>query len=88
LWDLPPQCSKSGPSGKLKLCLGMPVMIRWNTATELSITRGRRAFVRGWQQSVGRYNQPVLDVLFVELYESRETVHIDSLPDNIVPIPK
>ena len=32
-------------AGKLSLCLGMPVMIRNNDATELCITKGQEGFV-------------------------------------------
>ena len=34
-------------AGKLSLCLGMPVMIRNNDATELCITKGQEGFVAG-----------------------------------------
>jgi hypothetical protein len=35
-------------AGKLSLCVGMPVIIRNNDATELCITHGQEGFVSGW----------------------------------------
>ena len=43
LWDCSPHFSKHFP-GKLSLCLGMPIMIRNNDATELCITKGQEAY--------------------------------------------
>ncbi len=54
-------------AGKLPLCLGMPVMIRNNDATELCITKGQEGFVVGWQASKGPFGKKVLDTLFVRL---------------------
>jgi len=53
--------------GKLSLCLGMPVMIRNNDATELCITKGQEGFVVGWQATKGPHGKQVLDTLFIEL---------------------
>jgi len=36
IWDLPPSATNHFP-GKLSLCIGMPVIIRNNDATELCI---------------------------------------------------
>ena len=51
LWDSSPHTSEHFP-GKLSLCLGMPIMIRNNDATELCITKGQEAgqeaYVVGW----------------------------------------
>jgi len=47
LWDLPPSSSSHLP-GKLSLCIGLPIMIRNNDATELCITKGQEGTVAGW----------------------------------------
>jgi hypothetical protein len=75
-------------AGKLSLCLGMPIMIRNNDATELCITKGQEGFVVGWQTSIGPYKQHVLDTLFVELHNPPKLVQIPGLPNNVVPIVK
>src|SRR6266487_405386 len=71
---------------KLSLCIGMPVMIRNNEATELCITKGQEGFVVGWQSSRGPHNKQVLDTLFVKLDNPPQLVQIPGLPDNVVPI--
>ena len=52
-------------AGKLSLCIGMPVMIRNNDATELCITKGQEGFVVGWQADKGSHGKRILDTLFV-----------------------
>ena len=86
LWDQPPSFADKHISGKLLLCVGMPVMIRYNYATELCMTRGQEGYVAGWQTKKGLRNQDVLDVLFVELKDPPTEVCIDGLPKNIVPV--
>jgi hypothetical protein len=49
LWEQPPCANTKLVPGKLSLCVGMPVMIRNNVATELCITKGQEGFVYGWQ---------------------------------------
>src|SRR6266487_3635204 len=73
-------------AGKLSLCLGMPVMIRNNDATELCITKGQEGFVVGWQSSKGPHGRKVLDTLFVKLDNPPQVVQIPGLPDNVVPL--
>ena len=88
LWaQLPSENSMKIP-GKLRLCLGMPVMIRNNFATELCITRGQEGYVCGWQATLGHKNQWVLDTLFVMLKDPPKKIKFDDLPENVVPIPK
>ncbi len=74
--------------GKLSLCLGMPVMIRNNEATELCITKGQEGFVVGWQSTKGPHGKRVLDTLFIELDNPPQPVQIPGLPLNVVPIIK
>src|SRR5882762_7877117 len=52
IWDLPPSATNHFP-GKLSLCIGMPVIIRNNDATELCITKGQEGHVVGWQAGIG-----------------------------------
>ncbi|KAF8811674.1 hypothetical protein BYT27DRAFT_7088969 [Phlegmacium glaucopus] len=51
-----PHSSEHFP-GKLSLCLGMPIMIRNNDATELCITKGQEAYVVGWDAIQGPQGQ-------------------------------
>ena len=73
-------------AGKLSLCLGMPVMIRNNDATELCITKGQEGFVAGWQSKEGPHQKRVLDTLFVKLDNPPKDIQIPGLPKNVVPI--
>jgi len=41
IWKLP-HCASENIAGKLSLCIGMPVMIRNNDATELCITKVKK----------------------------------------------
>ena len=86
LWSSPPSSTDKHIPGTLSLCIGMPVMIRYNYATELCMTRGQEGYVVGWQAKKGLRNQVVLDTLFVELKEPPHNIKIDGLPDNVVPI--
>ena len=87
IWKLRSGATEHFP-GKLSLCIGMPVMIRNNDATELCITKGQEGFVVGWQASKGPHNKRVLDTLFVKLNNPPQLVQIPGLPDNVVPIVK
>ncbi|PPR07987.1 hypothetical protein CVT24_002699 [Panaeolus cyanescens] len=87
LWRQPSNTSDQIP-GCLKLCLGMPVMLRYNQATELCITRGQEGRVVGWTSRpiAGHVNRNRLEVLFVELLNPPKTVKVEKLPDNVVPV--
>ncbi|KAJ6540673.1 hypothetical protein B0H19DRAFT_1001765 [Mycena capillaripes] len=86
LWDAPPSTTNELIPGKLSLCLGMPIMIRANDATELCMTKGQEAVVCGWDSSIGPFGQQVLDTLFVRLINSPRKIQIDGLPENVVPL--
>ncbi|KAJ7079861.1 hypothetical protein C8R44DRAFT_836642 [Mycena epipterygia] len=63
-------------TGKLPLCVGMPLMIRTNDATELCITKGQGGVVVGWGCSeTGKYDEQILETLFIQ-----------DLPVNVVPL--
>lgn len=87
LWDLPHSASDHTP-GKLSLCIGMPVIVRYNTATELCITKGQEGTVAGWHFEEGPYGRKILETLFVRLSNPPNPVKFDFLPENVVPITK
>ncbi|KAJ7830116.1 hypothetical protein B0H13DRAFT_2240677 [Mycena leptocephala] len=67
---------------KLSLCLGMPVMLRTNDATEMCMTKGQEGVVCGWHSSEGPAGQQVLETLFVRLINPPRK--INDLPENII----
>ncbi|KAF8205242.1 hypothetical protein K438DRAFT_1579668 [Mycena galopus ATCC 62051] len=75
-------------AGKLRLCIGMPVMLRHNDATELCITKGQEATVVGWKAAVGSRGQKILDCLFVKLIQPPKTIQVPGLPENVVALTK
>jgi hypothetical protein len=86
LWDQLPSTTDKHIAGKLSLCIGLPVMIRYNYATELCMTRGQEGFVCGWQSKTGSRGQRTLDTLFIELKSPPTDVQIEGLPINVVPV--
>ncbi|KAF9050143.1 P-loop containing nucleoside triphosphate hydrolase protein, partial [Panaeolus papilionaceus] len=86
LWDQPPSFTDCHIAGKLSLCIGLPVMIRYNYATELCMTRGQEGYVVSWQSRLGTKGQKVLDIVFVRLKNPPTNVNIEGLPTNVVPI--
>lgn len=85
LWDLLSADTEHHP-GKLDICVGMPVMIKDNQATELAVTNGAEATVVDWTYHRLSDGKCVLDILFVKLKNSPLTVKLDGLPENVVPI--
>ncbi|TFK59090.1 hypothetical protein BDN72DRAFT_738071, partial [Pluteus cervinus] len=86
LWNMPASFHDNIP-GKLKLCFGLPVMIRHNFATELCITKGQEGEVYGWTYRLGNKKQKVLDTVFVKLCNPPQNVQFENLPANVVPVP-
>ena len=86
LWEQPPASSNKHVAGKLTLCVGLPVMLKHNDATECCMTKGAEATVVSWQSTKGPEGQTVLDTLFVKLKNPPKTVKVDGLPENVVPI--
>ncbi|EIM79210.1 uncharacterized protein STEHIDRAFT_69756, partial [Stereum hirsutum FP-91666 SS1] len=85
LWAVHPARSEHHP-GCLRICLGMPVLIKHNEATEAGVTNGAEGFVVGWNaREIGRGKQ-TLDTLFVKLKLTASTVRVKGLPDNVVPV--
>ncbi|KAJ7259003.1 hypothetical protein C8J57DRAFT_1073440 [Mycena rebaudengoi] len=87
LWDATPTTSDHVP-GRLGLCIGMPVMLRVNDATELCITKGQEAHVVGWDATIGEHGENILETLFVRLYKPPRPIKIADLPVNVIPIPR
>ena len=85
LWDSSPHSSEHFP-GKLSLCLGMPIMIRNNDATELCITKGQEAFVAGWDTIVMPNGLKTLETLFLELNNPPKDIELPHLPKNVIPM--
>ncbi|KIM40838.1 hypothetical protein M413DRAFT_42070, partial [Hebeloma cylindrosporum] len=87
LWDAPPSTSDH-IAGKLTLCIGLPIMIRNNDATELCITKGQEGICVGWDAITGPHGKQVLATLYVELSNPPKPVQFPGLPLNVVPIPR
>ena len=85
LWNAGPATSQHF-AGKLSLCIGMPVMIRNNDATELCITKGQEATVVGWNAIKGPEGVDVLDTLFLKLTNPPKDINIPGLPTNVIPM--
>ncbi|KAF8585303.1 hypothetical protein K439DRAFT_1646645 [Ramaria rubella] len=88
LWNLPPDMTDH-KEGKLSLCLGMPILIKKNIATECCVTNRAEAIVVGWQLNevnIGNLTVPVADVLFVELVNPPYDIKLEGLPTNVVPL--
>ena len=75
LWNLPHSCADKPVPGRLSICLGLPVMIKCNVATELCITNGQEATVVGWQSTKGQLEENVVPL-------TRSTINMTcKLPD-------
>ena len=70
--------------GKLLLCIGRPVMICNNKATELCVTKGQEATVAGWHACDGPYGYQILETLFVQLVNLSKDVQLADLPMNVI----
>ncbi len=86
LWDLPPNSNDGQSPGTLRLCIGMPVMIRANYAMELCMTKGQEGTVHSWHVEKGSRGQQMLDVLFVKLSSPPSDIQLVGLPPNVVPL--
>ncbi|EIM81554.1 uncharacterized protein STEHIDRAFT_66222, partial [Stereum hirsutum FP-91666 SS1] len=85
LWKVHPARTEHHP-GKLILCIGMPVLIKYNEATEAGVTNGAEGFVVGWNAHPISEEKQTLDTLFVRLKLTASTVKVKGLPDNVVPV--
>lgn len=85
LWELDHYSSSNHP-GKLSICIGLPVMIKKNIATECGITNGAEGRVVGWTSKPLDATHAMLDILFVELTSLPKPLQLPGLPLNVVPI--
>lgn len=85
LWELPPANTEHRP-GKLMLCLGLPILIKYNEATECGVTNGAEAIVVGWKSKPISENRKGLEVVFAMLTSPPNPIKLDGLPENVVPI--
>ncbi|TFK58588.1 hypothetical protein BDN72DRAFT_781895, partial [Pluteus cervinus] len=88
MWNQPTSASDKHIPGCLSLCIGLPVIIRTNLATELCITKGQEGYVYNWVSTTGSKGQKTLQVLFVKLANPPRTIHFEGLPENVVPVYK
>lgn len=88
LWNQSPCTNTKLVADKLSLCVGMPVMVHNNTATEMCITKGQEAIVHSWQALTSPSSKKILDALFVELQDPPMPIALDGLPLNIVLLTK
>ncbi|KAF6751743.1 hypothetical protein DFP72DRAFT_816147 [Ephemerocybe angulata] len=87
LWSLEPHTCEHIPA-VLRLCKGMPVMLRYNDATELCITKGQEGLVVGWDSLPGKYGTKALETVYVKLLNPPKSIQLPGLDKNVVPIPK
>ena len=50
------------------------------------MTKGQEAIMYNWQPATGSKGQCILDTLFVKLINPPQTVQLDNLPENVVPL--
>ena len=86
LWEQPTCANTKLIPGKVSICVGIPVMIRNNAATEMGITKGQEAIVHAWDSHKSKDEKDVLDTLFVELSNPPFPVKLDDLALNVVPL--
>lgn len=87
IWKMPMKGSDDKVPPILPLCKGLPVLIRYNDATVLGVTRGQEGHVVGWTSRAGSCGNEALDVVFVKLHNPVKNIHVsEELGENIVPI--
>ena len=50
------------------------------------MTKGQEGIVYDWQATIGSRGQCVLDTLFVKLINPPQSMQLESLPENVVPL--
>ncbi|KDQ25378.1 hypothetical protein PLEOSDRAFT_1011016, partial [Pleurotus ostreatus PC15] len=73
-------------AGVLSLCKGLPVVLRYNDATELCMTKGQEAMVLDWDSNKSTTGEDILQTLYVKLINPPKVITIRGLPENVVPI--
>ncbi len=72
--------------GKLRLCLGLPIMIKKNIATECGVTNGAEGIVVGWKSRPIDKDHMGLETVFVKLTSPAQPFRLEGLSENVVPI--
>jgi hypothetical protein len=85
IWNMAPSDTSNHP-GVLPICLGMPIMIKKNKATECSVTNGAEGIVVGWKSKPLNKDHNMLQVLFVKLTSNPISVTIPEVRRRIVPV--
>ncbi|KAJ3558572.1 hypothetical protein NM688_g846 [Phlebia brevispora] len=85
LWELPPAATDHVP-GVLQLCVGLPVLLKQNEATELGATNGAEAFVESWDAEMMSCGKERLLTVFVRLANPVRDIELPGLPLNVVPV--
>ncbi|EIW54749.1 uncharacterized protein TRAVEDRAFT_130473 [Trametes versicolor FP-101664 SS1] len=85
IWDLNPSMTEH-QAGVLSLCENMPVLLKYNEATELCATNGAEAVVDSWDSHHLPSGQEVLDTLYVCLTAPPRNVQLPGLPLNVIPL--
>ena len=85
LWNLHPHLTEHH-AGKLELCIGMPIMIKNNEATECGVTNGAEAEIVGWKSKPLTNDKDAVETLFVKLTSPPNAIQIEGLPENVIPI--
>ncbi|KAI0833884.1 hypothetical protein BC628DRAFT_1406785 [Trametes gibbosa] len=85
LWQVPP-CMSDHHAGILTLCIGMPVLLKFNEATELCATNGAEAEVVKMVAGKTPCGRPCLESLHVRLTSLPQNVQVPGLPMNVIPL--
>ncbi|KAI0827610.1 hypothetical protein BC628DRAFT_1409571 [Trametes gibbosa] len=85
LWQVPP-CMSDHHAGILMLCIGMPVLLKFNEATELCATNGAEAKVVKMVAGKTLCGRPCLESLHVRLTSPPRNVQVPGLPMNVIPL--
>ncbi|KAJ3484804.1 hypothetical protein NLI96_g5383 [Meripilus lineatus] len=85
LWRLPPSVT-SHSAGVLRICIGMPVMLKHNEATEVCATNGAEGRIVGYHTRPGQHGKDAIQTIFVELMNPPKNIQIGELPVNVVPV--
>lgn len=85
LWNLTPALTDH-IAGTLDVCVGMPVMLKQNEATELCATNGAEAVVIDWTSQTNGHGTQSLKTLFVKLKSPPRPMKLPGLPENVVPL--
>ena len=85
LWNLSHELTEHHP-GKLEICVGLPVMIKVNEATECCVTNGAEGVVVGWIAKPISETEQALETLFIKLTAAPTPINLPGLPENVIPL--